>query len=192
MRRLALLGLCLGLAGCGAASPAHLPFVSGSDPYAPTGASETMARVQGHASTTEPLRPTPGNVWPGPIKAQPTLETLEQQQMELPNQPAPPPLPRGSSTPPSALPPVPSVPRVPPVPKTETGIPSPSRSPSGPPSSATTIPTREGQAVPSGGTGSYSTVTLPNGTTGVMVPNGNGTSTIIRADGSVETVPTPK
>ena len=188
MRRLALLGLCLGLAGCGQSSGIHLPFVSGADPYAPTGTSETVRRVQGHASAAAPLRPTPGNVWPGPIKAQPTLETLEQQPMELPNQPSPPPLPRGSSTPPSALPPVPSVPRVPPVPKTETGIPAPS----GGPSSATTIPTRDGQAVPSGGTGAYRTVTLPNGTTGVMVPNGNGTSTIIRADGSVETVPTPK
>ena len=188
MRRLALLGLCLGLAGCGADSPVHLPFVAGSDPYAPTGASETVQVVQGHAPAVTPLRPSAGNVWPGPIKAQPTLETLEQEPMELPNQPAPPSLPRGSSTPASALPPVPAVPRVPPVPKTETGIPSPSR----PPSSATTIPTRDGQAVPSGGTGSYRTVTLPNGTTGVMVPNGNGTSTIIRADGSVETVPTPK
>lgn len=190
MRRLALLGLCLGLAGCGAASPVHLPFVSGSDPYAPPGTSETVQTVQGRAPAATPLRPTPGNVWPGPIKAQPTLETLEQQPMDLPNQPSPPPLPRGSSTPPSALPPVPSVPRVPPVPKTETGIPA--ASPSGGPSSATTIPTRDGQAVPSGGTGAYRTVTLPNGTTGVMVPNGNGTSTIIRADGSVETVPTPK
>ena len=186
MRRLALLGLCLGLAGCSHSSAIGLPFVSGADPYAPSGASETMARVQGHASTTEPLRPTPGNVWPGPIKAQPTLETLEQQPMELPNQPAPPPLPRGSSTPPASLPPVPAVPRVPPVPNAETGQ-APAPAPS-----ATTIPTRDGQAVPSGGTDSYRTITLPNGTTGVMVPNGNGTSTIIRADGSVETVPTPK
>jgi hypothetical protein len=31
-----------------------------------------------------------------------------------------------------------------------------------------------------------------NGTGTVMVPNGNGTSTLIRPDGSVQTVPTPK
>ena len=47
-------------------------------------------------------------------------------------------------------------------------------------------------AVPGGGTGAYRTVTLPDGTTGIIVPNGNGTSTIIRPDGSVETVATPK
>lgn len=184
MRRLALLGLCLGLAGCHS-SAVGVPFHVGADPYQPAGTGETMQRVQGNPSPVAALRPSPGDVWPAPIKAEPTLETLEQQPMELPNQPTPPSMPRGSSTPPAALPPVPAVPRVPPVPKAQTGA-APAR-----PSPAT-VPTREGQAVPSGGTPAYRTITLPNGTTGIMVPNGNGTSTIIRSDGSVETVATPK
>jgi hypothetical protein len=46
--------------------------------------------------------------------------------------------------------------------------------------------------VTTGGTSAYQTITLPNGMTAIVVPNGNGTSTIIRSDGTVQTVPTPK
>jgi hypothetical protein len=190
MRLSALLpGLCcLALAGCGL--QIHPPFVAGADPYQPPGSSETMQRVEGRAPPVEPLRQAPGNVWPGPIQAEPTLETLEQQNLQLPNQPAPPPLParRGSSVPPpSALPPLPKVPPVPPVAGTPARPPAaPSAQPSKP------FPVTGGMAVPSGGTSAYQTVTLPDGTSGIVVPNGNGTSTIIRSNGSVETVPTPK
>jgi hypothetical protein len=180
MRRPALLGLlCLALSGCG-----HLPFVAGPDPYRPAGESETMQRVEGAAPAVPALRPSPGNVWPGPVRAEPTLETLEQEQLTLPNQPAPPTLPaEGSSTPPGpALPPLPEIPPVPPVA-------SAPPAPAAPPSAA--FPVQGGMAVPTGGTNAYRTVTLPNGGTGIVVPNGNGTSTVIRSDGSVETIPTP-
>ena len=42
-----------------------------------------------------------------------------------------------------------------------------------------------------GGNG-VQTYTDPKGGTGIVVPNGNGTSTLIGADGSVTTVPTPR
>ena len=171
MRRPALLVLlCLMLSGCGLEN--HLPFVAGPDPYRPASDSETMQRVEGRAPSMPVLHEAPGNVWPGPVPAEPTLETLEQQQLQLPNQATPPPLPAetGSSTPPAALPPLPVIPAPPPV----AGEPvAPPRRPSA------AFPVRGGMAVPSGGTG-------------IVVPNGNGTSTIIRSDGSVETVPTPK
>jgi hypothetical protein len=44
----------------------------------------------------------------------------------------------------------------------------------------------------SGGGGGYQTLTLPNGQTGIVVPNGNGTSTVIYSNGTVQTIPTPK
>ncbi|MGH7043818.1 MAG: hypothetical protein ACREFY_17060 [Acetobacteraceae bacterium] len=183
MRRSALLGLlCLVLSGCGL----QPPFVAGPDPYRPAGDSETMQRVEGQPTSVPTLRQAPGNVWPGPVPAEPTLESLERQQLQLPDQATPPPLPQesGSSTPPApALTPVPVVPPVPHV----AGTPA---APATRPTRA--FPVRGGVAVPSGGTSAYQTVTLPNGTTGIVVPNGNGTSTIIRSDGSVETVPTPK
>ena len=43
-----------------------------------------------------------------------------------------------------------------------------------------------------GGTSGYQTLTEPGGGSAVVVPNGNGTSTIIHSDGRIETVPTPK
>jgi hypothetical protein len=36
------------------------------------------------------------------------------------------------------------------------------------------------------------TYTSPNGVTGVAVPNGNGTTTLIAPDGTTQTVPTPR
>ena len=43
----------------------------------------------------------------------------------------------------------------------------------------------------SGGTGGYQTLTTPQGQA-IVVPNGNGTSTVIHPDGTVETIPTPR
>ena len=43
-----------------------------------------------------------------------------------------------------------------------------------------------------GGTGGYQTTTTPGGGSSIIVPNGNGTSTIIHSDGTIETVPTPR
>ena len=181
MRRPLLLPalFCLALAGCGL--HAHLPFIAGADPYRPAGTSETMLRVEGRAPPVAPLAEAPGDVWPGPVPAEPTLQTLEQQQLALPNQPAPPSLPgmSGQVVPPASA--LPRLPAIPPVPRV-----------AGAPGAGGPFPVPGGTAVPNGGTGSYRTVVLPDGTTGIVIPNGNGTSTIIRSNGSVETVATPK
>jgi hypothetical protein len=46
--------------------------------------------------------------------------------------------------------------------------------------------------VDAGGTNSYRQLNAPNATGAIMVPNGNGTSTVINPDGSVQTIPTPR
>lgn len=95
---------------------------------------------------------------------------------------------RGSSTPPGSVEPglEPALPPVqPPLPPTP---PNPSVSP--PPGGAVQLP--NGVGVDTGGTRSYRQLTLPNGQPGaIVVPNGNGTSTVIGPDGSVTTIPTP-
>jgi hypothetical protein len=63
--------------------------------------------------------------------------------------------------------------------------------PSQPAPQVRTLQTPQGPATTSGGPG-VQTYTGPTGTTGLVVPNGNGTSTLIAPDGSVQTVPTPK
>jgi len=71
--------------------------------------------------------------------------------------------------------------------------PRPAPRPLGSPVGSATPPpslyqTQTGPASVTGGTEHYQTVNTPTGP-GVAVPNGNGTATLIRADGSVETVP---
>lgn len=213
MWRLALLGLCVCLSGCGFQAWHQFPFVAGQDPYMPAGDSENLRRAEGIPVTVEPLRQEPGNVWPSQIEQEPTLETLEQQGGQLPSAVPPPALPpqRGSSVPPGNMPPVPSTVIPPVAPLATPGnspiagaqpvAPSPMRVPSVPrakgPGNAPVAGTQpyqtpQGLGIPSGGTNAYQTITLPNGTTAIVVPNGNGTSTVIRSDGTVETVPTPK
>ena len=79
MRRIVLLSLLLGLAGCGYNTWDKLPFISGSNPNLPAGDSENMRRAMGQVANVEPLTPEPGDVWPGPIKPPPTLQDLESQ-----------------------------------------------------------------------------------------------------------------
>ena len=52
--------------------------------------------------------------------------------------------------------------------------------------------TNQGPAISSGGTSAYQSVTTPGGGTAIVVPNGNGTSTVIHPNGRIETVPTPQ
>jgi hypothetical protein len=40
--------------------------------------------------------------------------------------------------------------------------------------------------------GSVSTYTDTTGNTGIVIPNGNGTSTLVAPDGTVQTVPSPR
>jgi hypothetical protein len=54
------------------------------------------------------------------------------------------------------------------------------------------VQTPQGPGVTTGGTSGYQTLTTPGGGTAIVVPNGNGTSTIIHSDGRIETVPTTR
>jgi hypothetical protein len=193
MRRTLFLGLLLTLSGCGGGLHTwyNLPFTTGSNPNLPAGDSENMRRVMGETASVMPLTPEPGDVWPGPIKPPPTLQDLEKQGA-VPGQPLPP---VGSSTPPGppplALPPLPSLAPSTPSPGQQpptTAVPSANT----PPPTGQVVQTSKGPGVTTGGTTGYQTIITPGGGQSIMVPNGNGTSTIIHPDGTVETVPTPK
>ena len=199
MRRIALLGLTLLLPACSGFDT----FVNDTHwfgrPNQPVGNSENMRRIRGLAAEQAPLRPEPGDVWPGPIPPQPTLEQLmreENQEIQQPppivgpylNAPPAPPghrQPRGSSTPPGPVEPgLPPLPNVPPLP--EAKLPRPG-------ARVHVYQTPQGQMTGSQGPGGYESLTTPNGEPGgIAVPNGNGTSTIIMPNGNVLTVPTPK
>jgi hypothetical protein len=104
--------------------------------------------------------------------------------------PAPKPAPAPQATIPTPLPASPALtavaPTTPPALKPAT---APAISP--PTTPLRTINTPNGPATLSGGPG-VMTYTDSTGKSGLVVPNGNGTSTLIAPDGSVQTVPTPQ
>ncbi len=192
--------LCLALSGCGYSTWAEPPFSTGSNPHAPVSSSENMRRAMGEVVEVQPLTTEPGDVWPGPLAPEPTLEDIEKQGLqsqperpvpgspEFQNQPPnlPPAVRRGSSTPPPND--VPGLAPLPPPTPPQATIPTPpGRSPAG-----QVYPTLNGPAVTNGGTSGYQTTTTPGGGSAIVVPNGNGTSTIIHSNGTIETVPTPR
>ena len=198
MRRIALLGLVLLLPGCtGLGDFLGDTFTYGTDPNSPLVNSENGRRVLGMETSTEPLVPEPGNIWPEAVAATPTLEDLEKQgNAQQPTAPppsgGPPYLPdhrqprRGSSTPPgSNQPALPPELQIPPQPAPPVSAVPPA------PRAGQAVQTRTGPGVTSGGTGGYQTLTTPQGQA-IVVPNGNGTSTVIHPDGTVETIPTPR
>jgi len=205
MPRFASLTLALLLSGCGFKTWSDLPFSTGSNPNLPGVTSETMLRVQGLEPSVQPLATEPGDIWPGPLPPAPTLKDLEatgglisQPTAPVPGSPlsrgtgAPLPSPnegRGSSTLSGAASPGLTAPRAaPPVSSYATPpVAPPARGPDG-----QVIQTPSGAAVSSGGTPAYQTTNTPGGGQSIIVPNGNGTSTVIHADGRIETIPTPK
>jgi hypothetical protein len=205
MRRIALLGLALTLSGCGYATWWNPPFSGGSNPNLPLGDSENMRRVMGNAAPTEPLLTEPGDIWPGQLQPAPTLQDLEtkggltpQPEAPVPGSPLsrgiePPslaPTPNlGSSTPPgNATPRLPAPQTAPPL--TSYATPPTVVSPNG--TSGKIVQTPGGPSVVTGGGPGYQTTQTPGGGQSIVVPNGNGTSTVIHADGRIETIPTPK
>lgn len=193
MRRIALLGLTLLLPACqnyvGSPFDGFGGFIADTQTFRgganrPPGDAPNMLRVEGKDIEQEPLTPEPGNVWPGPIAPVPTLMELEHQQnpSEFPTQPAP--ATRGSSTPPGPAwtsPPGP-VSR----PATPLNLP-----PATPPATQV-YQTPHGPAVGTQTGNGVQTYTDPRGGTGIVVPNGNGTSTMIGPDGAITTVPNPR
>ena len=174
-------GLCLSLSGCGYNTWWNPPFTSGSNPNFPGGDSENMRRVAGEDVDASPLTPEPGDIWPGPLPKEPTLQELEQQgQPSGPERPVP-----GSPDFRSQQPYVP--PPSAPIGPRPTDTTPPARNPAG-----QVYTTPQGPAVTGGGTSGYQTITPPGGGSAIVVPNGNGTSTVIHSDGRIETVPTPR
>lgn len=209
MRRFASLALVLMLGGCGYHAWWNPPFTGGNQPYAPHGDSETLLRAEGRPVNVRPLTPQAGNVWPGPVPPTPTLQELEQQGGLVPGMEQPvvgSPANRGTTpaeeggSPPyasptpsqgSSVPPGPA-PKMTPLPQQVPIRPGPAPKLPSAPQPGQVVPTPGGPGTISGGTSGYRTMTLPGGGSAIVVPNGNGTSTIIKPDGSIETIPTPK
>jgi hypothetical protein len=202
MRRIASLGLLLALAGCGQYGGQFVGnptsgmggFIADThnvvrNPNSLSDGSDNVLRVLGQDDNTKPLEPEPGNIWPGPLPPQKTLEDLERNPdallkpgEEIDLHPT-----NGSSTPPGSVQPSTVLPSAAPAP-----MPAPRPVSQSAPKSST-VQTPGGTAVLNQGSGtSVQTYTDPKGGTGLMVPNGNGTSTMIAPDGSVQTVPSPK
>ncbi|MCF3947929.1 hypothetical protein [Acidiphilium iwatense] len=204
------------------------------DPNAPQGYALNMQRVRGNDVAVQPIRPQPGDVWPGPVRPVPTLSEI-QQHMNVPlgqeyqnqygtgsgNAPATYSVPlgavprrlapehrpgaagtnagttkfggyghavTGSSTPP---------------PSSQTAMPNAAAAVAVKPTPAPAISAGKGFAVgetlmspagPAGvvtgaSNGRYQTVAPINGQGGgILIPNGNGTATLIQPDGQVVTV----
>jgi hypothetical protein len=205
MWRFASLSLLL-LSGCGYNTWWNAPFTTGYNPNQPDMGSENMHRVLGQQVAPAPLRQEPGDIWPGRIQAEPTLQELEQSGSLTPEPEQPTlgsPLSRGTApgVPPS-LPPQGTQGSSTPPPSNQAGVVQsppvpPSRRPAAPAAIAPKaggqiVNTPTGTGVTTGGGAGYQTMTLPGGGTAIVVPNGNGTSTVIKPDGTIQTIPTPK
>ncbi len=206
MRRTLTLGLLVLLPGCTGFGTFldHTFTRPGENPNLPMADSENVRRSLGQQIDVTPLAPEAGNVWPGPQAPEPTLTDVQQRQGTennrgfepttvpgaTPGLPAgrqPRPTTRGSSTPPGSV-----EPGLAPLPQNNVPPPPPQSSVPGPGPQGRVVQTPQGPAVDAGGTRGYRQLTTPQGPGAIMVPNGNGTSTIINPNGSIQTVPTPR
>lgn len=183
MRRFALLCCAIvssgSLAGCTGTGVFLDHTFNLGNPNTPAGNSEMFLRLRGEPVAITPLLPESGNVWPGPQKPDPTIDELQQSQGmgASPGQgqggPRSGPTPGGNDVhaPPAILP---------------SGTPGskaapPQRNSGG----GNTVDVTGGEKIPN-----YRQLQPPAASKGILVPNGNGTSTLIGPDGSITTVPT--
>ncbi|MGH7068242.1 MAG: hypothetical protein ACREFO_17590 [Acetobacteraceae bacterium] len=200
MRPSAILGLLLLLSGCsGFGGFLGSTFSTTGDPNRPEEtATVNLQRANGSPVVAPaPITPQPGDVWPGPIKPLPSLAEIAKTLPEAGTVPELPPVPVNPPAPippRSVLPGVTPPPATPPAVGTPPAVAAPSTSQYQPSVKlGTVVSTSRGPEKVSGGTGNFLTLTNSGGQYGgILVPNGNGTSTIIRPDGSVETVQTPR
>ncbi len=174
-------GLLSGCTGTGVFFD-HTTQWFGGNPNTPAGSSETFSRIRGQKIDIPPLLPEPGNVWPTDTGPDLTLQDIEKQQTDAVRR-------TGGAAP--AIGPNPAVNR---ANGADRGLPPPSVPPAIPSNiRPMTVPTPNGPALDSTGQGTgrnYRQLNTPNpGGSGILVPNGNGTSTLIGPDGSVQTVP---
>jgi hypothetical protein len=159
------------------------------NPNEPVSGSENFnrARFGMKSSEAQPMLSEAGDIWPGPPAPVPTLKELQKQQLaEINNQNA-----AGTT----ALAPLPTLPPIPgyEISTQEAGRPAP---PSLFSNGSVAVPggrratTNYGAGSSSTGGGVASPAAQPNGN--LIVPNGNGTSTVITPTGQVTTIPTSK
>lgn len=162
MRRIALVSLTM-LSGCGYHTWWNPPFTTGYSPNMPVTDSVNMSRVKGYGVAVTPLTTEPGDIWPGPLPPPKTLQDLERE-APMTSQPA-----TGSQAPVKGSP------------LDRAGNPLAGPLPGGTPGSTTD---QGGNPATAPG--------QPPADRRIIVPNGNGTSTVIHPDGRIETIPTPK
>lgn len=203
MKRLTPLILLTGLTGCSGVGVFfdHAFSLPGTNPNIPMADSENVRRALGMQPDIEPLQTESGNIWPKFDVREPTLSDVANNPQREDRRGFPPtvtpgqgsglpdhrqPRPRGSAPPTLDAPvqPIPNqTPRLPPrVPPTANAP----RRPGG------VIQTPGGPGIDAGGTNGYRQLTAPTAPGAIIVPNGNGTSTVIKPNGSIETIPTPR
>jgi len=173
-----LLGAALLVQGCvGFDNFVENTITTQSNPNRPMGDSMNMRRVMGVSAMGDPVVSEPGNVWPRGVETLPTLQDMEGGGGLRPS--------RGSelSTPTrqSAVRPMDDSADL--RPQVAAGVPR-----EDPAMAGVTSPALPDLSRPPAGTRRYQTVSTPGGTD-VLAPNGDGTTTALRADGSLETVP---
>ena len=186
MRRLLLpLLLAIPLSGCATVvgNPADglggflgNAFSWGGNSNRPVIDSPNARRVTGAAEEAEPLLPEAGNVWPGPLPPARSMSDLQ----------------RDMSAP---LPPIDAVAGAPragaPVAARPAAAPAPLAVPAAAPGGRV-LQTPQGPASTVIGGNGVETFTLPNGRSGIVMPNANGTLTLIGPDGTSQTIPAPR
>jgi hypothetical protein len=152
----------------------------GANPNLPVGSSENYLRSRhGRLDEPAPLLTEAGDIWPGPGQSVPTLKDLQKQQAsETAGNP-------DAATPLAPLPALPSLPGYEISPQDPT-LPLP---PQVYPNSQ--IATHGGR-IPIHGDQAYKPSGGAAASGNIVVPNGNGTSTVISPTGQVTTIPTPK
>jgi hypothetical protein len=191
MRRLALLLLPALLTGCATMVGNPADGLGGflgntaslkSNPNRPDVESPNARRVMGAADEVEPLETEPGNVWPGPLPPARTMSDMQREMSGLPPIDAP----RGSSSPPPSQPAASVAPRPP------AARPAPAPPPAPAPVGSRILQTPAGPAITTIGSNGVETYTLPSGRTGIVMPNANGTLTLIGPDGTTQTIAAPR
>ncbi len=158
-----------------------------ANPNRPQPESDTIRRAMGQDVQTEPLASETGNIWPTMPRQEPSLQELQRAPAPMAAGPAAAPRVVGSSTPPA---PVTLPPQQAPI--TPVASPAPRIAPANPMVTGGSLPTPNGNAILTPGQNGILSYTLPSGLTGRAIDNGNGTMTLIGADGQVMSVPAPR
>ncbi len=191
MRRFGVLGIALLASACsGFGDFVGDVFNFQEQPNRPIGNGENMQRMDGLDPPVEALTTEPGNIWPGPVKLQPSLLNAL------------------GTTAPGGIPPVggeklpPGLqnPALPPPGAPLQPVPGPTGRPPGaaaPELNFPGLPKPNVPYAPPPGPGAAPLSRVPKtpeqedmSTKPVVIDNGNGTSTVIKPDGTIETVPT--